>query len=46
VLSGIRSIGGTLQFWNPFDEYTRDPHSEGDSGVFQKMVDWILSKAK
>jgi len=35
-----------MQVWDLFDEYTRDPHSERGSGVFRKMVDWILSKAK
>jgi hypothetical protein len=45
VLPEIRSIG-YVQVWHLFGEYTRDPHSKGDRGVFQKMVDWILSKAK
>ena len=46
ILSGIKGDKKYVQVWDLFDEYTRDSKTEGDIVVLQKMVNWILSKAK
>jgi hypothetical protein len=48
ILSAVRNAVDKkyVQVWDLFEEYTGDSKSEGDLVVLQKMVDWILSKAK
>jgi len=46
VLPEIRSIGNTCRFGTCSVSTLETRTLKGDRGVFQKMVDWILSKAK
>jgi hypothetical protein len=46
VLLEIRSIGNTCRSGTYSVSILETRTLKGDSGVFQKMVDWVLSKTK
>lgn len=46
ILNNVKGDTNYVQIWDLFRDYIQDPGTEGDAKTLQRMVDWILSKAK